>query len=258
MAYVDHNGYELFYEIQGQGNSSIIFIHGLCGDHRVWSKTVSEFRNKYRVVVLDLFGHGNSSSKISPKAAFDAMPGVIEKLIEKENLQSVVLVGHSIVGNILSSCIEAKLNVRGYVFVDCTFNASERVVNSRNKLADSLLANPPDKLNSAIIAWYKTMMDMNSNAKDNELILSSFKKLNGNWALNFLKSTNIIRQVPKTSLPMLIFESTWLTKDEPERSFHKVLPQADFSLWQVTNHFFWVYDAPKFNKILKEFLDKIS
>ncbi len=256
MAYLDYNGYKLFYEIQGQGNSSIIFIHGLCGDHKVWSKTASAFMNKYRVVTLDFFGHGNSSSEMPPKEAFDSMPRVIKKLIEEEGLQNVVLVGHSIMGNVLSSCIETKLDVRGYIFIDCAFNATERVVNSRNKLADSLLANPSDKLDSAIMTWYKTMMDLNANPNDNELILSSFKKLNPNWALNFLKTTNIIRQVPKTNIPILIFESKWLTKDEPERSFHKVLPNADYSLWPVTNHFFFVYKASKFNKIFQEFLDK--
>jgi len=256
MAYLDYNGYKLFYEIQGQGNNSIIFIHGLCGDHRIWSKNILAFTSRYRVMSIDMFGHGKSSDDISPKTAFESMPTVIEKLIEKEKLQNVILIGHSIAGNILCSCIERNIkNVKGYVFVDCTFNATEKIVNSRNKLADSLLDNPIDKLNSAIITWYKTMMDMNAAAEDNKLILSSLKNLNEKLVLNFLKITNFVRKAPKTNLPVLIFESNWLTKDEPERSFHKILPNAGYCLWPVQNHFFFVYEAPEFNQRLQEFLE---
>ncbi|MBI3261250.1 alpha/beta hydrolase [Candidatus Berkelbacteria bacterium] len=257
MPYIDNNGYKLFYEIQGQGDLSLIFIHGLCGDHGVWSKNVPAFTNNYRVVTIDMFGHGDSSTDISPKGAFEALPTAVEGLITKEKLQNVVVIGHSIAGNILLSCIEQNIkNVRGYVFVDCAFNASERVVNSRNKLADTLASNPTDKLNSAIVNWYKTMMDMNAASQDNELILSALENLDGNWIIDFLKATNFVRQAPKTNLPVLIFESDWLTKDQPERSFHKVLAHADYSHWPVSNHFFFVYEAPKFNQRLQDFLDK--
>ena len=255
--YLNNNSHNVFYEIQGKGDNSLIFIHGLCGDHRVWSKNIPAFARKYRIIALDMFGHGNSAKDISPKEAFESMPKVIENLIKKERLRRVALIGHSIAGNILLSCIEKKLrNVFSYVFIDCTFNATERVVNSRNKLADTLLANSPNQINIAIMKWYKTMMDINASSDDNDLILSSLKNLDGKWIFNFAKATNFLRKVPQTWLPMIIFESDWLTKEEPERSFARILPHANYSHWSVSNHFFFVYEAEKFNRILQEFLDK--
>ena len=255
--YINNKESDLFYETRGKGNNSLIFIHGLCGDHGVWSKNIPAFTSKYRVVAIDVFGHGNSDKEISPKEAFESMSSAIKSLIEKERLRRVALIGHSIAGNILLSCMEEKIkNVIAYVFVDCTFNATERVVNSRNKLADALLKNPADKINLAVMKWYKTMTDSNASPEDNKLILSSLKNLNGKWALDFLKTTNFVRHVPKTNLPILIFESDWLTKDEPERSFARVLPHADYFHWPVSNHFFFVYESWKFNRVLQEFLDK--
>ena len=255
--YITINGHDLFYEIKGKGNNSIIFIHGLCGNHKVWYKNIPAFASKYKVLAIDIFGHGNSSKEISPKWAFESMASVIKKLIEKEGLQRVVLIGHSIAGNILLNCMEENpRNVVAYVFVDCPFNATERVVNSRNKLAGTLLANPPHQINTAIMKWYKTMMDMNASSDDNNLILSSLKNLDAKWALDFAKTTNFVRKVPQIWLPILIFESDWLTKDEPERSFTRALPHANYFHWPVSNHFFFVYQAGKFNKILQEFLDK--
>jgi len=61
----------LFYEINGKGDNSLIFIHGLCGSHNVWSKNIPAFTSKYRVLAIDMFGHGNSSKDISPKEAFE-------------------------------------------------------------------------------------------------------------------------------------------------------------------------------------------
>lgn len=255
--HITYRGHELFYEILGEGNDSLIFMHGLCGDHGVWSKNMPAFTGKYRVVAIDIFGHGNSDKEISPKEAFESMPPAINKVIEKEKLGNVALIGHSIAGNILLSCMEEKIkNVVAYVLVDCTFNAAKKIVNSRNKLADALLDNPADKINPAIMKWYKTMMDSSASPEDNSLILSSLKNLSGKWALDFLKTTNFVRHAPKSDLPMLIFESDWLTKDEPERSFARILPHADYFHWPVSNHFFFVYEARKFNRILQEFLDK--
>lgn len=256
--YLVYNEYKLFYEINGKGDNALIFIHGLCGNHNVWSKNIPAFTGKYRVLAIDMFGHGNSSKNITPKQAFEEMPSVLQSLIKKESLKNVVLIGHSIAGNILLSCIEKNIiDVLAYVFVDCTFNATGKVVNSRNKLADSLLDHSPHEINHALVDWYKTMMDMHESKEDNGLILSSLKNLDGTWPLAFLKTTNIIRQVPQTKLPVLIFESDWLTKDQPERSFGKVLPHVDYVKFAVSNHFFFVYEANKFNQMLQEFLEKI-
>lgn len=251
--HININGHGLFYEILGEGSNSLIFMHGLCGSHEVWSKNIPAFSKRYRVAAIDMFGHGNSDKEISPKEAFKSMPRAIKGIIEKEKLKNVAVIGHSIAGNVLLSCMEEKIKAKAYVFVDCTFNAAEKIVNSRNKLADTLLNE--SNIDAAVIKWYKTMMDCNF-PKDNDLILSSFKNLSGKWALNFLKTTNFVRKVTQTNLPMLIFESDWLTKDEPERSFAKVLPHADYFHWPVLNHFFFVYEADKFNQILLKFLEK--
>ena len=253
--YLDDNGYELFYEIQGKGENSLIFIHGLCGDHGVWSKNIPAFKDKYKVIAIDMFGHGSSDKRIAPKEAFESMPAIIKSLIEKEDLKNTVLIGHSVAGNILLNCMEECIDIKSYVLVDCTFNATEKIVNARNRLADTLLDNPPDRINAAMIKWYKAMMDSNF-PEDNEMILSSFKNLNEKWALDFVKATNFVRKAPKINIPMLIFESDWQTKVDPDRSFAKALPEAEYFHWHAQNHFFFVYESKKFNKVLKEFLDK--
>lgn len=255
MPFLEINHHNLFYQTSGQGNLALIFIHGLCGDHRVWSNNIPFFAKEYKVISVDLFGHGDSSKDLSPEEAFAHSAEAVEALIEKEAPNGAVLIGHSIAGNILLNCIERNIkNVRGVIFVDSTFNANERVVNSRNKLADSLLSNPSDHLNSAMVMWYRTMTDPNASVQDNALILSALKKIDPVWVLTFLKTTNNARTAPQTSIPLLIIESDWLTKDEPERSFRTAFPNAHFIHWQTSTHFFFVYEPEKFYRVVERFL----
>ena len=54
------DGTPISYEVYGKGNPTLIFVHGWSCDSRYWSEQVPEFSKKYRVVVLDLAGHGHS------------------------------------------------------------------------------------------------------------------------------------------------------------------------------------------------------
>ena len=248
---------KIFYQSEGSSHQGIIFIHGLCGDRRVWTKTIPTFSASYQTIALDLFGHGDSSKDINPQEAFEEMPRVIERLIQRENLDEVVLVGHSIAGNILCECMEKNIDrVKGYVFLDCAWNATQRVVDSRNKLADELMALPTDEFFPKMKKWYQTMMEMDQPQSDNELILSAIDRLEGKWTMEFLKATNLVRKAPKTNVPTLLFESKWLTKIEPERSFRKAFPNSKLVMGTTPSHFFFVYDPDPFNQKLRSFVDQ--
>lgn len=44
----------------------LIFVHGVSQDHRIFDKQVSAFRDKYRILLIDLPGHGSSSGMLGP------------------------------------------------------------------------------------------------------------------------------------------------------------------------------------------------
>jgi len=53
------NNIRWHYEATGQGES-LLFIHGLAADKRVWNQQVEYFKNFYKVITVDLPGHGQS------------------------------------------------------------------------------------------------------------------------------------------------------------------------------------------------------
>jgi non-heme chloroperoxidase len=54
------NGIDLYYEEAGSG-PVILFVHGMWGTCRFFHKQMEELKSKYRVIALDLRGHGRSS-----------------------------------------------------------------------------------------------------------------------------------------------------------------------------------------------------
>ena len=59
MPTVPINGFELYYEVHGKG-PSVVFAHGVGGNHAIWFNQIPFFARSYQVVVFDHRGFGNS------------------------------------------------------------------------------------------------------------------------------------------------------------------------------------------------------
>src|SRR5713226_4910835 len=55
------NGIQLYYEIHGEG-SPLLLLHYFGGAGEVWAPFVPEFAKSYRVIVVDMRGHGRSTN----------------------------------------------------------------------------------------------------------------------------------------------------------------------------------------------------
>ncbi len=117
MATVD--GASLVYEISGEGETSLVMIHGWASHRGAWEAQVGPLVEAgYRVVTVDLPGHGEASTeRVDWRAAAYATD--IAQLVDHLRLQRAVLVGHSMGGWIsLMAAAEAAEPVVGIVCVD--------------------------------------------------------------------------------------------------------------------------------------------
>jgi pimeloyl-ACP methyl ester carboxylesterase len=79
----------------GTGPATMIFIHGWTCDSSSWTGQVPAFAKKYRVVTLDLPGHGRSASPKDGKLSMDLFARAVEAVRAEAKADRVVLVGHS-------------------------------------------------------------------------------------------------------------------------------------------------------------------
>jgi pimeloyl-ACP methyl ester carboxylesterase len=97
MATVNIDGFELFYDVKGEG-PTLVFAHGIGGNHSNWYQQVSYFSQWYRVVTFDHRGFGNSRDRADGpgRAAFaDDMKALVDHL----EVDQVVLVAQSMGGS---------------------------------------------------------------------------------------------------------------------------------------------------------------
>jgi len=79
----------------GTGNHTVILVHGWTCDSTSWDAQVPALSKDYRVITLDLPGHGKSGSPKDGKFSMDLFARAIEAVRAEANADKVVLVGHS-------------------------------------------------------------------------------------------------------------------------------------------------------------------
>ena len=118
---ISHDGEQIAYGKSGSGDTALIFIHGWSLDSRLWQN---------QVITMDLAGHGSSSFN-REEYTMVAFSEDIKAVIDKEQLESVVLVGHSMAGGVIAEA--AKLmpkRVKGIIGVDTSQNVALAVSQS--------------------------------------------------------------------------------------------------------------------------------
>jgi pimeloyl-ACP methyl ester carboxylesterase len=91
------DGVKIAFDARGEGEPSIVFIHGWCCDRTFWLGQLDAFAADHRVVAIDLVGHG-TSGVYRDRWTVDGLAGDVQMLVEGLDLKRVVLVGHSMGG----------------------------------------------------------------------------------------------------------------------------------------------------------------
>jgi len=113
---------DLGYKKEGKG-PGVVLLHGLGGNRDAWTEISKRLKKDHTVLSVDLPGHGDSDNIAPPMkegaADLDAIGSEIAKLIRKQKMDSVVLVGHSIGGAIAIRVALADPKIaRGIILVD--------------------------------------------------------------------------------------------------------------------------------------------
>jgi pimeloyl-ACP methyl ester carboxylesterase len=115
------DGVELAYEVHGVADPdalTVVFVHGWAGNRTYWEHQVAFLPDPYRVVTLDLAGHGESGlgrTDWDLQAFGDDVLAVVDAV----EAQRVALVGHSMGGDaVVFAARQLGHRVAGIVWVD--------------------------------------------------------------------------------------------------------------------------------------------
>jgi len=86
----------LDYKTIGKGEA-IFLIHGFCEDHTIWDNIVNALQDKYKFIVPDLPGFGNSSINSNVKSIAD-WAVLLKAIFNQEKINHAIMIGHSMGG----------------------------------------------------------------------------------------------------------------------------------------------------------------
>ncbi|UCG59942.1 MAG: alpha/beta hydrolase, partial [Phycisphaerales bacterium] len=119
------DGVTIAYDVRGEGETALVFIHGWACDRSFWYEQLADFARDYKVVALDLGGHGESTVDRDVWSTA-ALGGDVQAVVEELNLEKVVLIGHSLGGAVaLEAARLMPGRVVGIVGADTLHNAEQ-------------------------------------------------------------------------------------------------------------------------------------
>lgn len=247
---VSADGVPIGSQVQGSGSPALVFVHGWCCDKSYWDAQVPYFSKKYKVVTIDLAGHGESG--LGREAyTMEAFGEDVVAVVEKLGLGKVVLIGHSMGGSvILEAARRMPGHVIGLVGAD-TFNNVERKFQM-----DELLASLRANFTETTAGFVRTMFtpaadsvlvetiaaDMSSSPP--EVGVSAIEEFSIYWND---KLTPALKQV---QVPVRCINSDMYTSDvEAGRRYASSFEAVDMS---GVGHFVMIEDPETFNRLLDQ------
>jgi len=113
------NDVNIYYEISGEG-PALVLLHGWMENHNVWKMQIPEFSKDYRVIAVDLRGHGESDK---PKSGYSIQTFAddLYHVLNELRIDKAIIAGHSMGGmTALVFYLTYPERVKGLILVNTT------------------------------------------------------------------------------------------------------------------------------------------
>ena len=248
------DGVEISFDKQGKGAPAIVFVHGWANNSSVWNEQMDHFSKKYKVIAIDLGGHGQSGDDRKAWTMSSFGEDVIA-VINHLKLEKVILVGFSMGGSVvIEAAKKAPEKIGGLVLVDNLHNIemkySEEMIKITDSIFSDLLANPTNKKLIGL-GFYKNNPD-----KSFERVMAMFKDgRRPGWDGSFQEMFKWINEDLTKSLSEIhsrVISINSNSQPTNMEAFQKYIPSYKAHVMPDVGHLvFW--DAPgEFNNLLEQ------
>jgi len=100
--FLDVNGLRMHYvDWGGEGKPPLVMVHGLDRNARTFDHLATRFTSKYRVIAIDMRGHGDSGWDPQGRYLVEDHLGDLEGIVQQLKLRNLVLWGNSTGGRVV-------------------------------------------------------------------------------------------------------------------------------------------------------------
>ncbi len=92
----EYRNVNISYSLEGKGNC-IVLLHGFLENKSIWTNITESLSKRYKVIAIDLPGHGKSDC-LGYVHTMEDMAEVVQFVLKKERIRRCILIGHSMGG----------------------------------------------------------------------------------------------------------------------------------------------------------------
>ncbi len=253
------DGYEIHYNVSGEENKDlIVFLHPAFSDHRAFDLQIDYFSKDYKVITIDLIGHGLSKANKS-NDKIDASSEHIHKILELEGNDGANIVGVSM-GSLIAQyfAIQYPDKVRSLIALGgYDINKENKEVEKAQRAANlGLIFRAAFSMKS----FRKKTAEITCITKTGQALFyetSSFYERKSFLAMQGLQNVIKYRKIIKPKYPTLILAAEFdieLAK-KLAKEWHGNLENSEYFMIKDAGHCANMDNPLEFNWLVKEFIN---
>lgn len=122
MNHIIYKNTKISYSDNGKGNT-VVLLHGFLENQTMWQDVVPELSKKYRVITVDLLGHGETGC-LGYVHSMEEHAEIVREVLSKLRIRKAIFVGHSMGGYVALAFAELyPAVVKGLVLLNSTSKA---------------------------------------------------------------------------------------------------------------------------------------
>jgi pimeloyl-ACP methyl ester carboxylesterase len=246
---------KIYSSTTGKGPGTVILVHGWTCDSSSWQFQVPELSKDYRVITLDLPGHGQSGSPEDGVLSMDLFARAVEAVRAEAKADRVALAGHSMgAAVILQYARMYPQHVAALVSVDGLVTGFES--SKAPPFNAEQFAGPEGmKMREGMIRGMFSTLTTEDMQKHILSMMLAAPPSTASGAMKAIMDPALWQEgvIPQ---PLLgIYAGNSALGPDPEQLKIR-FPNLEFEIIPDTGHFLMIEKPEEFNRLLKSFLDR--
>jgi pimeloyl-ACP methyl ester carboxylesterase len=249
------DGAKIHYTEYGAGENALVFVHGWSCDETFWAAQAPALGAKFRVITIDLPGHGQSDK---PQIAYtmDLYARAIDAVLRDAKVKAATLIGHSngtpVVRQFYRKFPE---KTRALVIVEGALRPFGDKAMMEKFVAQLKAPNYEENTGKMIDSMTSPIHDAAMREKIKTAMLRTPQYVSASEMEATLDPE--LWKPDKINVPVLmILAKQPLWNAEYEQFVRGIVPHLDYHVWEGVSHFLMMEQPAKFNAALIAFLEK--
>lgn len=273
MPFFTSNGANIYLDVSGAG-TSVLFVHGLTLDNRQWTPQREVLVERYRILRMDLRGHGRSASAVGGHDERSLAEDVQRALVQSgmQRLQPGFLVGHGYACDavVRTALAEPRL-LKGIALVS-PYVSGVPLSDTWTTLLENMRAHArAGRVDAALAAWRDDVIweGVRKNAELERIMRSMQAGFSGDWlrasaASAKSRSTNpetpTLERLADCRVPILIVRPAGDREDFKEAASRiaAAAPRAHVAEIGSCGHYANLEAPESFSRVLEHFMRELA